>query len=206
MYRNIFFSLLFVFLTVDMVGQQMSSKFSRLSAPEKWWVVWHPFKAKTAFISSMRTLEITDSIKSINVIGSDLNGGRIDAFKHAYWMADLSKRIGTKSALKLGQAHEKGNYREFLNGDKEDGYLPDKASSDMDLFNNRIGVKLYETSSVNSEKEMIGVVITALLRGELKVIKKQGAFFLDCNGKILEPPSIHGVWENDKCLIPSNEL
>lgn len=204
MYRKMFFGLLFVFLTVDMVGQDMSSKFSNLSSPEKWWVFWHPFKAKTAFTSSMRTLEITDSIKSNNVIGSDLNGGRIDAFKHAYWMADLSRRIGTRSALKLGQAHEKGNYRDFLNGDKEDGDLPDKASSDMDLFNNRIGAKLYETTLTNSEQEMIGVVITALLRGELKVIKKQGAFFLDCKGNILEPSSIQGTWENDKCLIPSN--
>lgn len=205
MYRNVFYSLLFIFFTADMVAQGMSSSFSSLSSPEKWWVIWHPFKARTAFISSMRTLEITDSIKSTKMIGSDLNGGKLDAFKHAYWMADLSKQIGAKPALKLGQAHEKGNYRDFVRGKKEDGYLPDKASSDMDLFNNRKGALLSEKSVVFTEEQMIREVITALLQGELKVIKKQGALFLDCNGKILQPSSILGTWENDKCLVPSND-
>ena len=206
MFRNTFLILFFTLITFGSWAQGTKSKFSSLSSPEKWWVIWHPFKVKSALEGTIRTLEITDSIKNSNVIGDDINGGNLDAFKHAYWMADLSKRIGSKAALKLGEAHEKGNYRTFQKGETEDGYLPDKASSDMDLFNNLAGASLHGRSLVTSEKEMINEILNALLQGELKIIKKDGQLFLNCKGDVLDPKMIRGKWENDKCLIPSNSL
>jgi len=204
MLRNTFFILFFALITFGSWAQVTKSKFSSLSSPEKWWVIWHPFKVKSALEGTLRTLQITDSIKNSDVIGDDINGGNLDAFKHAFWVADLSKRIGSKAALKLGEAHEKGNYRTFQKGGTEDGYLPDKASSDMDLFNNRVGAAMYNTTLASSEKEMINEILNALKQGELKVIKKDGHLFLNCQGEVLDPEMIRGKWENDKCLIPSN--
>ena len=126
-------TILFLILSLQLIGQTKKNGFSSLSSPEKWWVVCHPFKAKKALEVSLRALLVTDSIKKTNTIGVDINGGKLDAFKHTFWMANLSHHIGEKASLKLGEAHEKGNYRSFLRGHPEDGFLPDKVSSYMDL-------------------------------------------------------------------------
>lgn len=187
-------------------SQQVDSGFSSLSSPEKWWVIWHPFKAKKALTASLSTLEVTDSIKKTGLIGTDINGGQLDAFKHTYWMVVLSNSIGPKAAISLGKAHEKGNYNTFKKGGKEDGYLPDKASSDMDLYNNQAGIDLYHQHVEESDNIMIQLVLDALYRGELRMIKKEGSHFLNCNGFTIDPSHLIGTWENEKCLIPTTGL
>ena len=52
-------------------------------------------------------------------IGDDNNGGALDAFKHAFWMARLTQGIGHRASLSLGKAHEKGNYKAFLNQSRQ---------------------------------------------------------------------------------------
>jgi len=200
-----FISVLFLILSLQLIGQTKEKGFSSLSSPEKWWVVWHPFQAKKALEVSLRALKVTDSIKETGLIGVDINGGRLDAFKHAFWMAGLSHRIGQKASLKLGEAHEKGNYRSFLQGHPEDGYLPDKVSSDMDLFNNRAGAQISNDRPRASEDEFIQFTLAQLKRGGLKIIKKDGDVFLTCEGVPIPEASLKGHWENDKCLIPSND-
>ena len=76
-----------------------------------------------------------------SVVGKDNNGGKLDAFKHSYWMARLTQGIGKRAAFRLGKAHEKGNYQTYQRRRLEDGLLPDKPSTDMDLYNNNIGYK-----------------------------------------------------------------
>lgn len=187
-------------------SQQVDSGFSSLSSPEKWWVIWHPFKAKKALAVSLNALEVTDSIKKTGLIGNDINGGRLDAFKHTYWMVILSDNIGPKAAISLGKAHEKGNYNTFKKGGKEDGYLPDKVSSDMDLYNNQAGIDLYHQHAEESDNTMIELVLDALYKGELRMIKKDGSHFLNCEGFTIEQSLLIGTWENEKCLIPTTGL
>ena len=187
-------------------SQQINSGFSNLSSPEKWWVIWHPFKAKKALDASIKTLRITDSIKKTGSIGKDINGGRLDAFKHAYWMVLLTKNIGPKPSNSLGKAHEQGNRKTFENGSKEDGYLPDKAASDMDLHNNQVGIDLYIQYPQESEKTLIDLVLKSLHRGDLRMLKKDGANFLNCDGVLIDSKDLIGTWENEKCLIPTNDL
>ena len=57
-------------------------------------------------------------------------------------MARLTQGIGRRAAYSLGKAHEKGNYQTFKNRQLEDGILPDKPSSEMDLYNNQIGISI----------------------------------------------------------------
>lgn len=193
------------FLSLNLLAQNKERGYSALSSPEKWWVISHPFKAKKAFKISLRALEVADSIRQKNTIGKDNNGGKLDAFKHAFWMASLSHHIGSKSAIKLGKAHEKGNYKSFLNGNPEDGILPDKISSDMDLFNNQAGSLIASNYSEASEIHLIKRTIELLNKGGLRIIKKDKNIFLTCLGQPIQEESLIGTWENDKCLIPSND-
>ena len=205
MNKSTFTFVLCAFISFQLAGQTKNSRFSSLSSPEKWWVVWHPFKAKKALEVSLRVLEVTDSIKKEGIIGRDINGGRLDAFKHTFWMASMSQKIGQRSSLKLGRAHEKGNYQSFLKGRPEDGLLPDKVSSDMDLFNNEAGAEISNTFPTSSESDLIQLILEKLHSGGLRMIKKDGNIFLTCNGDPIPESSLIGNWENYKCLIPSNE-
>lgn len=194
-----------LFLSLSLQAQNKNG-FSSLSGPEKWWVMFHPFKAKKALNISLRTIQVRDSIKNSGIIGSDDSGGRLDAFKHTFWMAGLALEIGSKSAFKLGKAHEKGNYKSYLKGDPEDGVLPDKAASDMDLFNNKQGISIARSHPDATENELITIILDELNKGSLKIIRKESGIFLNCQGEPLDPETLLGTWENDKCLIPSNFL
>ena len=202
------FLLFFLFLSVNIesYSQSKTSLFFKLSTPEKCWVVFHPFKAKRAFYIMQDALKTTDSISKTNLIGNDLNGGQLDAFKHSYWMARSAQAIGEGSSIKLGKAHEKGNYRSFKEGKREDGFLPDQPSSEMDLHNNNIGVEIAKKYPDQSKFEIILTVIDEVKAGSMKILKKDCiGNFLTCDEEIIPKDSLRGNWENKKCLIDSND-
>ena len=197
--------LFFIIFNFTSYSQSITVNFFKLSSPEKYWVIFHPFKAKKAFTISNETLRLTDSISKTNILDRDINGGQLDAFKHSLWMAYLTQEIGSRSALKLGDAHEKGNYRSYKKGLKEDGFLPDKISSDMDLFNNKIGSKIANKNLKTQKRELILLIIDEINNGEMKILKKDNHHnFLNCSGNIIPKETLKGKWENDKCLVPSN--
>lgn len=204
MNRIILFCLLGLWACQETAGQSSISRWSNLSSPEKWWIILHPFKAKRALEISMKTLKVTDSVGNTGTIGNDINGGHLDAFKHCYWMFSLSREIGKPAALKLGKAHEKGNYRSYKKGSLEDGHLPDSPSSDMDLHNNEIGASLAKDQAALEETGMVEIVIHALNAGELVILKKTGSDFLTCEGQVIPRDSLLGKWHNDKCLVSSD--
>ena len=186
-------------------AQSTESRFSKLSGPEKWWVIWHPLKAKRALNVSLEVLRVTDSISKAGSIGHDRNGGKLDAFKHCYWIAFMTVEIGERAALKLGEAHEKGNYETFKKGKLEDGFLPDKSSSEMDLFNNKMGAELSRNKIQATNLQLINGVIEMIESGDLRILKKENATFLTCKGQVIASDELKGKWINDKCLIPSNQ-
>jgi hypothetical protein len=192
------------FLQINVYPQSAVKSFFKLSTPEKCWVIFHPFKAEKALKITKEALTVTDSLIKTNTLGSDLNGGRADAFKHSYWLARLTQEIGIKAAIKLGKAHEKGNYQFFKKGKKEDGFLPDKPSSDMDLFNNDVGAAIAEQNPDVSKGVMTELIISAVKTGKMKILKKDSkGRFLTCSGEIISKESLLGKWENDKCLVES---
>ena len=87
--------------------------FKKLSCAEKTWVVFHVFKAKKAFEVSKEAQRVADSVAKTPLLDGDKNGGQVDAFRHAYWMARLHQEIGKNAALKLSKAHEKSNYQQY---------------------------------------------------------------------------------------------
>ena len=191
-----------------MEAQKISAlkKFKELSRPEKYWVFKHPFVAKKAWRITQEVIKVTDSVAYINTLDHDRNGGQVDAFRHAYWTASLVQHIGWRKVLKLGKAHEKGNYFDYLKHRLEDGSHPDKADGDMDLFNNEIGIKYGRKDKHISETDLQIMIIDAIIVGKMKIIKKDSlGNFLDEKNNIIPADSLKGRWANAKCLINSNK-
>ena len=171
----------------------------------KWWVIWHPFKAKKALLISNEADKVGDSIAKTSLLDGDRVGGQADAFKHAYWMASLRQEIGENAARSLGKAHEKDNYLTYKKMKLEDGVVPDKISSEMDLYNNDVGLTLTKKGGKQSKTGLIYRVVNAINAGKMKVIKKdKKKQFLTCNDKLITTKSLQGKWENEKCLVKSN--
>lgn len=192
-------------MTINTSAQSATQSFFKLSSPEKWWVIFHPFKSKNALAVSQEALRVTDSVSITNQIDRDINGGQLDAFKHSYWMARLSQTIGSKTSIKLGLAHEKGNYQTYKKNMLEDGNVPDKISSDMDLYNNNMGKNIIDEDEFIHKSDLIEEIIYKIDMGKMKVIKKdENGNFLNCNGEIISLESLKGKWKNDKCLVNSN--
>ena len=201
--------LLFLVLSFLFLGcsPTLKKSFSKLSKPEKSWVIFHPFKAKKAYLISLEAESTKDSISNSGIVGSDNNGGQLDAFKHSYWMTRLTQGIGKRAAYSLGEAHEKGNYQSFKEKRLEDGFLPDKPSSEMDLHNNRIGVTIGSHYNKTSKNKIIKVIIDSLRQGKMQVLlKDKEGYFLDCDKKRIPLDSLKGKWNTKKCLVPSNKI
>lgn len=180
------------------------SSFRKLSRPEKCWVIFHPKKAKKALKITKEVQVVVDSIKKSGVIGTDNNGGKLDAFKHAYWMTSVALEIGNKQALKLGRAHEKGNYLQFKKNQFEDMVLPDSVSSEMDLRNNEAGVNsIGRCHFPITPKELQEHILMLLKSDELYIIKKdEDGNFLTCKDEtIIDLTKWKGKWGNPKCLV-----
>jgi hypothetical protein len=195
-----------LFHSTGALAQSAAASYFDLSGPEKFWVITHFLKAKKAFEITGEVLKTTDSVSKTGLLEPDLNGGQLDAFKHGFWMASLTRSIGKKAALKLGEAHEKGNYQDFKNRRKEDGMVPDKMASEMDLFNNRMGADLALDSPPESAGELVNIIADAIKSGRLKILKKDNrGNFLDCQGNVLSGEALSGKWETAKCLVDSDE-
>ncbi len=205
--RGRFLLLCFICLTEIQLGygQQEVKRYFALSGPEQFWVFTHMFKAKKAMSVTTEVLYITDSIRRTNSLDNYTSGGKIDAFKHSFWMARLSQSIGEGAALSLGKAHEKGNFQDFKKGQKEDGEIPDLPASEMDEFNNKFGAKLYKENPNLTKNELIIELLRSIDEGKLRILKRspEGAY-LNCKGEpIVKKNEI--IWESEKCLVPSNE-
>lgn len=195
------------FFSLNNSAQTSLSDFFKLSPPKRIWVFFHPFKAKKSLEISKEVQRISDSIKSSNLLDGDAAGGQVDAFRHAYWMARLKQEIGESAARSLGKAHERENYLTFKNNKLEDGVVPDKIASDMDLWNNEQGLQLVSKKTLITQKALIFKIINAIQSGKMKIIKKDAeGNFLECNGKVIEKKSLLKKWINTKCLVDSNSI
>ena len=180
-------------------------KFKTLDFAEKKWVLTHLFKAKKAWQITQYSLLMAKKMKKDSLLDGDESGGQIDAFRHGFWMASLSQKIGARAALKLENAHEKANENDYKKRKLEEGSVPDKAAGDMDLQNNKIGVAIGKANRSVSEKELVEIIKKEILTGNFWVIKKNtNGDFLTENGEILQLSEYRGKWITPKCLVRSN--
>jgi len=196
--------ILIIFCCGESIAQSNWQLFKNQKSPLKKWALLHPFKAKKAFEISLEVNKVSDSLSKLNVLDGDKAGGQIDAFRHAYWMARLQSELGKSAARSLGKAYERSNYKSYKKNEKEDAIIPDKKSSEMDLFNNDIGL---DFSKKNDGRSIVGLqykIINAILFGKLKIIKKDNeGQFLTCKGEVITLEQLK-KWKNNKCLVESN--
>lgn len=209
---NLFLLLILLISTKQLNAQNNSSAFKQffqVSRYERCWAVKHLFIANRAWKVTRYVRLVTDSVAKTKILDGDIDGGQVDAFRHAYWMAILVQNMYWKKAFRLGVAHEKGNYLDYKKHRKEETQFPDKVSSDMDLYNNNVGIEIgkeiVEKNPTISADSIKQIVISYILKGRMKVIKKnKKGEFLDANNNVIKTESLIGKWENEKVLVSSD--
>ncbi|MDP1800605.1 MAG: hypothetical protein Q8L81_04590 [Bacteroidota bacterium] len=170
---------------------------------ELWWSVWHPFAALKVKKIHKKVSIVYNANNTKLLLDGYTTGGRLDAFRHAFFMAAFAQKIKIKKLRKLGIAHEKGNYRQFLKRQSENGELPDSLGSVMDLANNELGFKIGSENKKKTLEELKGEVIKEINNGKALVMKRANGSYVDCNNKIIDSLSYKGKWFVPKCLVPS---
>ncbi|MCB0823832.1 MAG: hypothetical protein KDC09_14125, partial [Bacteroidales bacterium] len=117
-----------------------------------------------------------------------------------------AQEISENKALRLGKAHEKGNYLELKKAKKKGIYNShDAVASEMDLYNNQIGIEIGLQYPEASREELKLLITEAILSGKMMVIKKnEKGEFLDENGDTIPKEKLIGIWETDKVLVKSD--
>jgi hypothetical protein len=182
------------------------SQTPRLSSAELRWSLFHPFaalkvkKLTRAGSAIMPELNITRHLDSFTA------GGKADAFRHIYYMALYSQKIKARKLVKLGEAHERSNYRQFKKNKDEYGEKPDSLSSVMDLKNNKVGITLGSQNKTLDKKELAQLVIAEIKNGKAVIMKRNSkGEHLRCDGNVIEMAQFKNTWNIPKCLVPSNE-
>ena len=205
--RNTFFLLMLVISLSAESQQRPVQSFFKLSSPEKIWAMSHPFIAMKAWKITLRIRFVTDSLQKEGIPDRDPSGGKLDAFRHCFWMATLTEKIGLRKALSLGRAHEKGDYRDFKRNRFEEGELPDKAATDMDLFNNKIGTEIGLALKGANEKSVVDSILQDIALGRMMVVLKD-SLGRSCDSLLNPIPKyeLQGKWVTPRVLVPSDRL
>lgn len=200
--RTSFFLLLFLFCVNEGFTQSV-----KLSTYEWRWAFWHPIAAYKTKRIAKKCEPVYASAKRDSRLDAIENGGRVDAFRHLFYMAAFAQKIKINKVRSLGKAHEKNNYRQFLKNEREFGGLSDSLSSVMDLSNNEIGMELGVLHKNLSLAQLSEVVLEEILAGKALILMmdKKG-HFLTCEGKIIDLKLYSGKWSVPKCLVKSNYL
>lgn len=180
--------------------------FSSRSVYEKRWALFHPFAAIKIKNIYKKCIPVYQSVKEKKLTDKYENGGKLDAFRHVYFMAAFAQKTKSKTVKKLGIAHEKGNFKSFLQKQNENGEIPDSLSSVMDLYNNTIGIEIGNTCRKKTPEELKEYVLNQISEGKVLYFKRNlNGDYLTCEGDIINLKKIEGKWFVPKCLIKSNQ-
>jgi len=187
------------------ISISLRCKGQKASVPEFCWAVWHPFAALKVKKIKKKADVIYNRPEIKARFDSHSSGGKLDAFRHVFYMAAFAQQIEIKKLRKLGKAHEKGNYRQFLKHKTENGEVPDSLSSIMDLANNELGFTIGVENKTKTLDELRPIVIKEIVSGKALILKrnKEGRF-VDCNNYVIDPSRYTGKWFVPKCLVASN--
>ncbi len=199
---RVFLIIVFIFFSAVVSAQKISER----SRYEKRWAFFHPFAALKVKKIYKMCLPYYEELKKLKGLDAFENGGKLDAFRHTFFMAAFSQKIKTKKIRKLGIAHEKGNHYHFLKNIKEDGELADSLSSVMDLKNNELGLKIGSNNRKVDINNLILITIEELNKGEAIYFKRNAVGqYLSCKDEIINLENYKNKWVVPKCLIKTNE-
>jgi hypothetical protein len=179
------------------------SGYSKLSKNQKKWVRKHPFAALKVKKINQRTDVVYAYVKSKNLLDSFENGGKLDAYRHIYYMAMLAQKINPGKLRSLGEAHEEDNYLDYLKGKYENGEPPDSLSCVMDIFNNSVGIELVDDASKTLSPEALSKkCMDAIRSGQAWFFRRdEKGNYVNCHGTVIDMASYKGKWNIPKCLV-----
>ena len=197
----------FIIFSFPSFSQEIKKKkFGQLSRPEKIWIVAHPFVAQKAYRLTQKAIIASHEMKKDSLLDGDDNGGQVDAFRHAYWMALLAQKIKAKKAIRLGMVHEKGNQIQFKKSKLEEGTLPDSISCVMDLANNKIGVQIGKENRLLNENELMSLIKKEVIKGKMKImLKDSDGNYLDAKNSVIDLNDYLRKWNIPKILTNSSK-
>jgi hypothetical protein len=191
----------FIFFSIMLFGQ----KFGERSRYEKRWAFFHPLAALKVRKIYKLCLPHYEELQKSKALDGYKNGGKLDAFRHVFFMAAFSQKIKIRKLRKLGIAHEKGNYAAFLKDLKEDNELADSLSNEMDLKNNELGFKIGSANKKKDLKDLKDMVIEGIKKGEAFYFKRNSkGDYLTCSGEIINLELYKNKWFIPKCLITTD--
>ncbi len=174
---------------------------------EKRWAVCHPFAAIKVKKITKKVLRVFELSQSDSINDSYTNGGKLDAYRHVFFMAAFAQKVKTKKIRRLGEVHEKWNYVQYLMALKEFGERPDSLSSVMDLKNNELG---FELGMKNRKVDLMilkQLVKQEIIKGNAWIMKRNKAgLYLDCEGAQIDKSTSQKKWSVPKCLVSSNYI
>lgn len=175
------------------------------SAYELSWALSHPAAAIKAKKIKDECDRFFDQKRFSTMLDSFANGGKLDAFRHVFYMAAMAREVKPSKLRPLGRAHEKSNYNQFKRGTLEFGERPDSLSGVMDLANNELGLRI-GSSAKNMDYETLSLlVIKSIKNGEALIMKRnRKGNYLDCSGKEINLAQFKDKWAIPKCLVNSD--
>ncbi|GAB4318042.1 MAG: hypothetical protein Kow00127_09970 [Bacteroidales bacterium] len=163
----------------------------------------HPFAAPKAL---RITKEVPEMVSQYSAAMCNHPDGQTDALTHGVWMALLTRQIGERKAVSLGQAHERQNRRTARRNYKRNRPSHhDAAAMEMDLFNNRQGAETARTVSA-PDSLLPGIIAEEVLNGKFRVVRHDAAGnFLDESGNIIGFEDWGYLWKNSRVLVTSDK-
>ncbi len=177
-----------------------------ISKYEYRWAFFHPFAAKKIQNHLKEAMAIYHSVKSSKLLDTVESGGTLDAFRHAYTMAYLSRYVKINKLRKLGKAHERGNEYFFYKNQQEFGERADSLACVMDLRNNELGFEIGKNNKNASKDDLKSIIIEQIKAGNAWKLKKNNQnLYISCQNEPILIENYKRKWFLPKCLIKSNE-
>lgn len=129
------------------------------------WAMIHPIAAIKVQRIYKKNHPIYLEIKQKAVLDTFEHGGKLDAFRHAFFMACFAQKIKPRKLIQLGIAHEKDDYAK-----KPILTHADTLNTTMDLYNNTIGIELGRKYRKLAPQQLKDTIIQYILNNKLKII------------------------------------
>lgn len=191
-----------IVVIIFVLGVNIIQAKPRTSRYEFWWALGHPFAALKVKKIYKKASKLYDENSLKVKLDAYPSGGKLDAFRHAFYFAAFAQKIKPKKVLKLGKAHEKTNYLDFKKGKQEDGFTADSLSCEMDLLNNEVGVRLGRDNKKLSLEELKQKVLelVTVKDGIYYILRDKEGRFIDCNNNVIDMSIYKGKWHIPKCI------
>lgn len=177
-----------------------------ISKYEYRWAILHPFAAKRVQKHLIEAMDVYQQVKDSKQLDGFESGGTLDAFRHAFTMAYLTRYVKVNKLRKLGKAHERGNEYYFYKNHQEFGERADSLACVMDLRNNELGFEIGKKNLNVSKDDLKGIIIEQIKAGNAWKLKKNDKnLYVSCQNEPILFENYKGKWFLPKCLVKSNQ-